>query len=310
MIARELKKVYWHSRTLLKVYRAQGLKGLREQFVSREPLDIFFKLKPWLEGKCGLEMGGPTPMFARRQALPIYTIAKRVDNCNFQENTFWQGQVVEGPFFRFDWRKRPGHQYVIEAANPERIPSASYDFILSSHNIEHLANPISALYRWLRILREDGWLVLVVPHKDGTFDHRRPVTSLRHLIQDHVNQVNEDDTTHLAEILSLHDLDRDKSVQSFEEFRDVAMRNVLERRLHHHVFDTMLVMQLLDYVGLEIFHAVAIKPFHIIAVAKKVSKPNGRNNRVFLSPRAEFRRNSPFSSDRVGTEHETKSVGR
>ena len=47
---------------------------------------------------------------------------------------------------------------------------------------------------------------LVVPHKDKTFDHNRPVTSLNHLEEDLDNDVDEDDLTHLPEILELHDL--------------------------------------------------------------------------------------------------------
>lgn len=293
------KKVYWSCLDLLKLYRTEGVAGLRDRYANREPMDLFLKLTPILKGKRGLEIGGPSPMFARGKALPIYAIVRCVDNCNFSQDTFWQGQVPEGRSFRFDWRKSRGHQYILDAANLDRIPPGRYDFVLSSHNIEHIANPIAALSEWLRVLRNDGYLVLIVPHKDGTFDHRRPVTSLTHLIEDYVNQTKEDDRTHLEEILDRHDLDRDASVTSFEEFREVAMQNAIQRRLHHHVFDTRLVVQLLDYVGLQICHIVATKPFHIIAVARRLAEPNTKNNCDFLAPHAEFRYGSPFPSDRL-----------
>jgi len=137
---------------------------------------------------------------------------------------------------------------VVDAAAIRSLPSDTYDFVLSSHNIEHLANPIAAMGEWLRVLRDGSYLVLVVPHKDGTFDHRRPITALSHLIEDYDACTAEDDTTHLAEILDLHDLTKDPSVSSLAEFREIAIRNATERRLHHHVFDTRLVMQLLDYL--------------------------------------------------------------
>ena len=66
---------------------------------------------------------------------------------------------------------------------------ATYDFVFSYHTIEHTAHPLRALQELARILRENGTIVLVVPHKDETFDHRRPVTPLAHLIEDHEREV-------------------------------------------------------------------------------------------------------------------------
>lgn len=78
----------------------------------------------------------------------------------------------------------PGHQYFGEANCLGFIDDSSYEFVLASHCIEYLANPMQGLAEWIRVLKHDGLLVLVIPHKDGTFDHRRPVTSLEHLVHD------------------------------------------------------------------------------------------------------------------------------
>jgi hypothetical protein len=64
--------------------------------------------------------------------------------------------------------------------------------VLSSHCLEHVANPILALREWLRVMTPDGTLVLVLPHKEGTFDHQRPTTTLGHMIDDYER---EDDMT-------------------------------------------------------------------------------------------------------------------
>jgi SAM-dependent methyltransferase len=80
----------------------------------------------------------------------------------------------------------------------------------SAHVVEHRANPWGRpLAEWRRVVRPGGYVLLIVPHRDGTFDHRRPVTSLEHLLEDAERRTGEDDDTHLDEILRLHDLDRD-----------------------------------------------------------------------------------------------------
>jgi SAM-dependent methyltransferase len=47
----------------------------------------------------------------------------------------------------------------------DRIPVADghYDFILASHILEHLPNPVAALAEWSRVLRHDGTLILFLP---------------------------------------------------------------------------------------------------------------------------------------------------
>jgi len=43
------------------------------------------------------------------------------------------------------------------------------------------------------VLGRGGMLVLVVPHPKRTFDHRRPVTTMAHLLEDERGETGEDD---------------------------------------------------------------------------------------------------------------------
>lgn len=70
--------------------------------------------------------------------------------------------------------------------------------------LEQTSNPLTALAEWRRLLRPEGGLILVLPHRDGTFERRRPVTSLQQLIEDFEHGTAEDDQTHIPEILRLH----------------------------------------------------------------------------------------------------------
>jgi predicted SAM-dependent methyltransferase len=104
--------------------------------------------------------------------------------------------------FLYDRRRPPGRQYILEATELQQIKSETYDFILSSHVLEHIANPLRALHEWIRLLKTEGILVLILPHKDGTFDHKRKVTNLNHLIKDYEQETKENDLSHLADILT------------------------------------------------------------------------------------------------------------
>lgn len=245
----------------------------------------------------GLEVGGPSGVFASRGVLPVYDVVAALDNCNFASRTHWEGSITEGPSYRFSSRHAPGTQYVAETTDLSRIESGSYDFLLSSHVIEHTANPIAAVLEWIRVLKSDGVLVLLVPHKDGTFDHRRPVTPLEHLVDDHTRGIKEDDLTHLDEILALHDLKMDPEAGTPDQFRARSLQNLENRCLHHHVFDSRSVARLLDHVGLQIHAVEAARPNHVIAIAQKLSAGKPADNRRFLAADATFLRESPFPSD-------------
>ena len=251
------------------------------------------------EGKTGIEFGGPSSIFMARGIFPVYPLAARIDNCNFDYQTLWEQQIQAHGGFRFDTRREPGQQFVAEAVDLPFLPDGAYDFVLSSHMLEHSANPLKALREWLRLLKPGGTLFLVLPHREGTFDHRRPVTPLQHLMDDFERQVGEDDLTHLPEILQLHDLRRDPEAGGFEAFKTRSERNRENRGLHHHVFDTRLAVELLDQVGVQIRAVESTFPFHIAALGTRLESGQRPDNTEFLGPRAPYRSASPFRSDRT-----------
>ena len=250
-------------------------------------------------GKTGIEFGGPSSIFAARGIFPVYPLALRIDNCNFDSQTLWEGRIEPQHGFHFDPRREPGQQFVAEATDLRFLPDGGYDFVLSSHMLEHSANPLKALREWLRLLKPGGTLFLVLPHREGTFDHRRPVTPLTHLVEDFERQRGEDDLTHLPEILSLHDLRRDPGAGGFEAFKARSERNRENRGLHHHVFDTRLAVELLDHVGVRIRAVESTFPFHIAALATRLESGQRPDNTEFLGPHAPYRSASPFRSDRT-----------
>ena len=222
-----------------------------------------------VQDRTGLEIGGPSRVFLAGKILPVYPRAARIDNVNFASLTAWETDLRDGGEFRFDAARPPGRQFLREAAVLQGIPDAAYDFVLSSHCLEHVANPLAALHEWHRVVRPGGHLVLLLPDPAHTFDHRRPITTLAHLQADFSSQTGEDDLTHLDEILALHDLHRDSRAGTPEEFRARSHRNAENRCLHHHVFDLALLRAVLEKSGWIVAATERVRPLHLLALARR-----------------------------------------
>jgi len=65
------------------------------------------------------------------------------------------------------------------------IPERSLSYMLSSHNIEHLPDPISFFLRCEKALAPGGRLFLLVPDRRGTFDYLRPHSTTGQVLEAH-----------------------------------------------------------------------------------------------------------------------------
>jgi SAM-dependent methyltransferase len=289
---------------LLFLFKSQGFKGLfltiSQRLLPKRAVCFEF-CENAVSNKIGLEIGGPSGVFKKKGILPLYPTIKNLDNCNFAGLTTWEGKINEGPTFRFNKNATPGRQYLSEASDLSTIASDQYDFILSSHMLEHTANPLQALSEWLRVLKENGMLIIIVPHKDGTFDHKRPITTLNHLIEDFTSGIKEDDLTHLPEIIELHDMSRDPGIETSQAFKERSENNFENRCFHHHVFDANLLIHTLNHACIQIHAVECILPYHIIVVGQKRLSKEQLNNEAFLRDEAAYRNLSPFASDKVSS---------
>ena len=81
---------------LIQNYQFQGLKGIKNAFQNK-----LFPQSSALTNQCeelfkdalGIEIGGKTPLFEEHSILPIYQLPKNLDNCNFSNNTTWEGNI-------------------------------------------------------------------------------------------------------------------------------------------------------------------------------------------------------------------------
>ncbi len=71
-----------------------------------------------------------------------------------------------------------GSSNEIEQIVAEHYSLGTFDYIISSHNFEHIPNPIKFLQGCQRVLKPGGYLSMAVPNKTTCFDYFRPVTTL------------------------------------------------------------------------------------------------------------------------------------
>lgn len=125
-----------------------------EQILSVDVLlDKYFKKIYSIEKfdrKSGIEIGGPSRLFSN-----IYEVCSSCDNVNYNLHTVWSEN--ESNVFQYGNREL-GSFIIADATDMWQIGDAKYDFVLSSNNLEHIANPLKALKEFTRILKEGGLL--------------------------------------------------------------------------------------------------------------------------------------------------------
>jgi len=232
-----------------------------------------------LKGLSGLEIGGPSFAFTQKGFIPIYKHIKSLDGCNFSSETIWEGKINSGNTYQFE--NKLGYQYILDGSDLSEIEKNQYEFILSSHNLEHIANPIKALKEWKRVLKQNGYLLIILPHKDRTFDNKRPITDFNHILEDYNNNTAENDTTHFEEVINLHDISKDLGIANLDELKERTKNNFENRCVHHHVFNSPLAAKLIDHVGFQIINLTPFSPCHIIILAQK---NKNYNNDFYTNP--------------------------
>lgn len=75
----------------------------------------------------------------------------------------------------------------------DKLPlrAGSVGFVVSSHVLEHIVDPLDALLEWDRVCKVGGVIFAIIPHKERTFDKDRERTTLAHIIEDYEDSAPE-----------------------------------------------------------------------------------------------------------------------
>lgn len=127
----------------------------------------------YLDGLTGVEIGGA--------AFNPFNIpgCKNVDYTDAPDTMFKQSDMAQcGETMKVD---------IVADGAELPFPNDSLDYILSSHVMEHFKDPIGVLLGWMKIVRPGGYIFMIIPHKERTFDKDRPCTTVQELISRHDN---------------------------------------------------------------------------------------------------------------------------
>ena len=210
--------------------------------------------------KQGVEIGGPSG-----NAEIIYKNAVNMDNVIFSNNTVWSNHTEEYNYYN----NKKGKVIFNDAVNISLITNNTYDFCFSSHCLEHIANPLKAINEWLRIIKNGGHIIIVVPEKSICFDHKRDYSKFSTLLLQYEKNVGEDDLSTLPEILANHDLSMDTPAGDLGNFVKRSLNNFNNRCLHHYVYNPNLLMYICTFFKCEFIYTVTIQ-LDIWFIIKKV----------------------------------------
>jgi SAM-dependent methyltransferase len=111
------------------------------------------------------------------------------------------------------------------------IADESQDFVIASHVLEHLADPLSQVAEMHRVLRRGGVALVFLPDRRYTFDRDRSPTPLAHLITDHEEHVTVVSNEHLEDHLRKTGVWQDSWTEE-DRRREFALNR--ERSIHVH----------------------------------------------------------------------------
>jgi len=129
-------------------------------------------------------------------------------------------------------------------ADAESLPLQELDFIIASHVLEHLPSPLRALKSWYEALRSGGTLLLKVPDKRFTFDHRRERTSLKHLIGEYEDPSSIDVRAHYADWVERVNGKELNTPEFEQELKSLMAENY---SIHYHVWIDRDMSEIIEY---------------------------------------------------------------
>ena len=122
------------------------------------------------------------------------------------------------------------------------VGSSSTDFVVASHVLEHLADPIGMIDEIHRVLRCGGVALLLLPDRRATFDAARPPTPLDHVVAEHHAGVTAVSDDHIREFVAATEAGRQPTPADIELHR--------RRSIHVHCWTEEEFVPVLRY-GIE-----------------------------------------------------------
>ena len=157
-------------------------------------------------------------------------------------------------------------------AQADELPftTASQNFVINAHLLEHLVNPLKAVKEWHRVLTKGGILYSIIPDKVFTYDKERPCTTLEHVVHDYHRPSVRKDIEHLKEYFQLVEKIKDQDAIKKRVRETIKNKDPM---IHYHVWDYKGIKDFFHYVstwlGMDIKLMTSDKNFEAIIVLQK-----------------------------------------
>jgi 2-polyprenyl-3-methyl-5-hydroxy-6-metoxy-1,4-benzoquinol methylase len=113
--------------------------------------------------------------------------------------------------------------------------------MVACHVIEHVRNPLLAIESVWHKLKPNGKFILLVPHMDLTFDSKRDLTTLEHIILDYKRPLKERDFLHFIEFYEKAFVTPNPVKKAIEEFNNQF------NDIHYHVWNEVSFLSMVNY---------------------------------------------------------------
>ena len=138
---------------------------------------------------------------------------------------------------------------VTDATTLDGVDDERFDFVIASHVVEHLEDPVRCLGNLARVTKRGGCVFLAIPDRRATFDEPRPPTTIAHVLRDYCGDPASSRRAHYQEWVSL--VERLTGAEAGARIQDLESRRY---PIHFHVWSphefTALLHELRTAVGL------------------------------------------------------------
>jgi len=151
-------------------YQSAATLRLAEETLKPQAAETCQRIPPsklalkYLEGLHGIEIGA-----SMQNSFGL----KRAINVDFsdEQGGLWQQKSCP-----------PATVNIVASGDDLPFKDGTLDYVVSSHVIEHFFDPVKALKEWHRVIRPGGYVFVIAPHRDRTFDKHRDVTPVDELL--------------------------------------------------------------------------------------------------------------------------------
>jgi SAM-dependent methyltransferase len=139
-----------------------------------------------------------------------------------------------------------------------------FEVVISSHILEHVANPILSLKNLKKCLIPGGIIITSVPDKNQCWDRVRKYTEMNHIINDYESNILENDMTHIHESACMN---------RPNYYNDIGDHNN-PRIIHHHTFNEETLLGSHEYAKFETIKCYTddIDPLHIVYIGTNIGE--------------------------------------